>query len=123
MEGWGKAEGYTGGGNFDANPDLKVYIIKKYAEMKERGQLSSLGVLEDQASRENYQSQLLQEPSAIELAEESTLQLHQSEIGGPRKGGKGNLRAQLGEKQRQNANRSQLVHLAVNRGIANNQQS
>ena len=30
-ENWGASQnGYTGGGNFDENPDLKQYTIKKY---------------------------------------------------------------------------------------------
>ena len=44
MESWGRSkDGYTGGGNYDENPDLKVYTLKKYQQMKDQGQLSNLG--------------------------------------------------------------------------------
>jgi len=31
MEMWGRSkDGYIAGGNFDENPDLKIYTVKKY---------------------------------------------------------------------------------------------
>jgi hypothetical protein len=38
MENWGKSvDGYTGGGNFDDNPNLENFTLKKYNQMKEQG--------------------------------------------------------------------------------------
>jgi len=38
LEDWGKSkDGYTGGGNYDDNPDLAVYTLAKYHQMKVKG--------------------------------------------------------------------------------------
>ena len=47
-EEWGKSkDGYIAGGNFDENPDLEVYTLKKYHDMKNRGELSKITNLEE----------------------------------------------------------------------------
>ena len=47
-EEWGKSQnGFVGGGNFDENPDLEVYTLKKYHDMKNRGELTKITNLED----------------------------------------------------------------------------
>ena len=65
-ENWGKShDGYTGGGNFDDNPLLKVFTIKKYNIMKEQGQLSKISKIEESKAYaqflkdSNSQSQML----------------------------------------------------------------
>ena len=43
MSEWGVSkDGYKAGGNFDDNPELKVYTLKKYQELKDGGRLSHL---------------------------------------------------------------------------------
>lgn len=90
-EAWGQSrDGYTGGGNFDSNPDLKVYTLKKYYEMKEKGELSSLGQIDEttaNAKRKmaDYQSQLLTENSIDGFADGSIVQFQQSDVGKARR--------------------------------------
>ena len=44
VENWGKSQnGYVGGGNYEEDPTLKAYTVRKYQQMKGEGQLSSLG--------------------------------------------------------------------------------
>ena len=45
---WGKnLNGYLGGGNFEDNPDLNQYTLRKYVKLKNEGQLSKITKLED----------------------------------------------------------------------------
>ena len=47
-EEWGQSkDGYIAGGNFDEDPTLEVYTLKKYHDMKNRGELSKITNLED----------------------------------------------------------------------------
>ena len=48
LENWGKSQnGYTGGGNFDDDPNLEKFTLKKYNQMKERGSLSKITKIEE----------------------------------------------------------------------------
>ena len=50
VENWGKSrEGYQAGGNYDDNPQLNQFTMRKYQMMKENGQLSRLSNLEDKS--------------------------------------------------------------------------
>jgi len=66
MENWGKSvDGYTGGGNFDDNPKLENFTLKKYNQMKEQGALTKITKLEESKAytaliqNSNSQSQML----------------------------------------------------------------
>ena len=66
MENWGKSvDGYTGGGNFDDNPNLENFTLKKYNQMKEQGALTKITKLEESKAytaliqNSNSQSQML----------------------------------------------------------------
>lgn len=48
QENWGKSvNGYIGGGNFDDDPTLEVFTIKKYNLMKEKGELREITKIEE----------------------------------------------------------------------------
>jgi hypothetical protein len=55
IENWGKSlNGYTGGGNFDDNPQLKVFTLKKYNLMKEAGQLTKITKIEESKAQDKF---------------------------------------------------------------------
>ena len=44
IEQWGKShDGYQAGGNYDENPKLKQFTLRKYQMLKDSGGLSELG--------------------------------------------------------------------------------
>lgn len=66
MENWGKSQnGYTGGGNFDDDPKLQNFTIKKYNQMKDQGALTKITKIEESKAYQafikesNSQSQML----------------------------------------------------------------
>ena len=66
MENWGKSlNGYTGGGNFDDDPNLKRFTLNKYNKMKQKGDLQKITKIEESKAYQqflkdsNSQSQLL----------------------------------------------------------------
>ena len=71
---WGKSlNGYTGGGNFDDDPALKLFTLKKYNQMKDQGELVKISRLEENKAmnihqRENAsKSQMLLEEEGFEV--------------------------------------------------------
>jgi hypothetical protein len=76
IENWGKSrDGYNAGGNYDENPQLKQFTLRKYQMMKDQGQLSRLSNLEDKSlvmdvyREANTRSQMMVENENFEIDE------------------------------------------------------